>query len=92
MEERRAANEKIISFIAKAEEKLEGIHTDIISLNTKVGIQNGRVYKIEEWKTEIETKIKQRKDNYNTAMAAITVIATIIMAVSAWITIFNRGR
>lgn len=63
---------------------------NIESLKVAVNIQNGRVGKLEEWKLIIEQKIKQRKDNYATAQAVITVIATIVMAVAAWITIFNK--
>lgn len=31
-------------------ERLEGIHTAVDALNVKVGIQNGRVSKLENWK------------------------------------------
>ena len=90
MEERREANAKIISFMATAAEKLENIHIDIVQLNNKVGIQNGRVVKLEEWKQIIEQKIQQRKDNYNIIQAIITVVATVVMAISALVMIFKK--
>lgn len=63
---------------------------NIESLKNKVGIQNGRVLKLEEWKQDIEKKIKQRKDNYATVQAMITVVATIVMAVSAAVMIWKK--
>ena len=56
MEERRELNTRIVEFMAKAEEKLETIHTDIISLNQKVAIQNGRVTELEHDKSILEGK------------------------------------
>lgn len=53
MEERRANNDKIISFVATAEAKLESIHSDIVALNSKVAIQNGRIFKLETWQAFI---------------------------------------
>ncbi len=76
----RAKDEVVQKYQA---EKLE-------SVDVKVGIQNGRVYKLEAWKIEIEQKIKQRKDNYATIQAWITGIATVVMAVSAAIMIFKK--
>ena len=35
------------------EEKLKNIHEDIVDLNNKVGIQNGRIYKLEKWQAFI---------------------------------------
>lgn len=63
---------------------------NIEALKNAVNIQNGRVAKLEKWKEEIEQKIKQRKDNYANGQAAITVIATVVMAISAWIMIFKK--
>lgn len=60
------------------------------ALKNAVKIQNGRVVKLEEWKQEISLKIQQRKDNYAVAQAWITVIATVVMAISAWIMIFKK--
>lgn len=60
------------------------------AVKNAVKIQNGRVYKLEEWKQEIELKIKQRKDNYSIAQSLITLIATLVMAVSAFIVIFKK--
>lgn len=101
MEDRRRSDDKnwdeIKNFISESREyriKDEIVQKyqveNIESLKTKVGIQNGRVVKLEEWKLEIELKIKQRKDNYSTAQAFVTVIATVVMALSAWIMIFKK--
>ena len=60
------------------------------AVKNAVKIQNGRVFKLEEWKQVIEQKIQQRKDNYNSIQALITVIATIVMAVSAAVMIFKK--
>lgn len=63
---------------------------NIEALKNAVKVQNGRVYILETWKELIEQKIKQRKDNYATAQAIITIVATVVMAVSAWIMIFKK--
>lgn len=63
---------------------------NIEALKNQVKTQNGRVGNLEIWKQEIELRIKQRKDNYSTAMACITGIATIVMAISAAIMIFKK--
>ena len=60
------------------------------AVKVAVKTQNGRVFKLEEWKQVIEQKIQQRKDNYNSIQALITVIATIVMAVSAMAMIFKK--
>lgn len=62
----------------------------IQKLENQVKTQNGRVFGLEKWKEEIEQRIKQRKDNYSTAQAIITVVATIVMAASALIMIFKK--
>ena len=46
MDERRAGYGVI-------EERLKNIHEDILSLNIKVGIQNGRIFKLEKWQAFI---------------------------------------
>lgn len=63
---------------------------NIEAVKNQVKIQNGRVFSLEKWKEEIEAKIKQRKDIWGIVQAGITVIATIVMAVAAWITIFKK--
>ena len=81
MEERRELNAKIISFMATAEQKLETIHTDIISLNTKVGIQNGRVTELEKIKTQEEGKrlfVKQVGIVCGGIISLVTLIVLII--------------
>ena len=60
------------------------------ALKNAVKIQNGRVFKLESWQQEIEQKIKQRKDSYANMQALITVVATIVMAVSALVMIFKK--
>lgn len=60
------------------------------SVDTRVMIQNGRIGKLEKRQEEIDAKIKQRKDNYASIQAWITVIATIVMAYSAWIMIYKK--
>lgn len=101
IEERRRENDKIgneiRSFISESREyRIKDEITqkyqveNIEALKNKVGIQNGRVVKLEEWKQEIELKIKQRKDNYANVQAFITIAATIIMAISAAIMIFKK--
>lgn len=59
-------------------------------LREKVKIQNGRVFSLEKWKEEIELRIKQRKDNYATMQAIITIGATVVMAISATVMIFKK--
>lgn len=101
MEERRRSDDKnweeIKSFISESREyrAVDSITQkyqveNIESLKNAVQIQNGRVVKLEQWKGEIELKIKQRKDNYANGQALITVMATIVMAVSAAIMIFKK--
>lgn len=63
---------------------------NIEALKNQVKIQNGRVFSLEKWKEEIEVKIKQRKDNYANMQAIITVVATIVMAVSALVMIWKK--
>ena len=101
MEERRRENDKnweeIKIFIQESRDyrsrdevtqkfQAENLET----LKNAVKLQNGRVFKLEEWKQIIEQKIQQRKDNYNCIQALITVIATIVMAVSAMVMIFKK--
>jgi hypothetical protein len=101
MEERRRENDKnwdeIKSFINESREyrardevtqKYQAENLEAVKVAVK--IQNGRVFKLEEWKQVIEQKIQQRKDNYNSIQALITVIATIVMAVSAMVMIFKK--
>lgn len=93
-EERRRYDDKnwkeVINFISESREyrvadqitqkyQVENIE----ALKNAVKIQNGRIVKIEEWKSIIDEKMRQRKDNYANVQAWITVIATIIMAISA---------
>lgn len=63
---------------------------NIEALKNAVKIQNGRVVKLEEWRQIIDEKIKQRKDNYATIQAYITIVATVVMAFAAWVTIFKK--
>lgn len=101
MEERRRENDKnwdeIKNFIIESREyRIKDDITqkyqieNIEALKNKVEIQNSKVFKLESWKQEIELKIKQRKDNYTMIQATITIVATIVMAIAAWITIFKK--
>lgn len=63
---------------------------NIEALKNAVTIQNGRVVQLEKWRIDIDAKIQQRKDNYNTVQAWITVVATIVMAISAALMIFKK--
>lgn len=51
MDERRESNIEMRVFMASAKDKLDGIHSDIVALNAKVGIQNGRIFKLEKWQS-----------------------------------------
>ena len=101
MEDRRKIDDKnweeIKNFINESREyrardevtqKYQAENLEAVKVAVKT--QNGRVFKLEEWKQVIEQKIQQRKDNYNRAMAVITVIATVIMAISAVIVIIKK--
>lgn len=53
-EERRSIRwDDIVSHMATVNQKLDAISKDIGDLNTKVGIQNGRVRKLEDWKLTV---------------------------------------
>jgi hypothetical protein len=101
MEERRQENKEFFGKIEKFIEESRVYRAqdeitqkfqveNIEALKNAVIIQNGRVVKLEKWQQEIEQKIKQRKDNYATIQAWITVIATVVMAISAYIMIFKK--
>ena len=53
MEERRQGNVEMASAMATMAQKIIQIHDDIIALNAKVAIQNGRVFKLEKWQAFI---------------------------------------
>ena len=101
MEDRRRSDDKnwdeIKSFINESRDYRDRDEVtqkyqveNLEAVKVAVKTQNGRVFKLEEWKQVIEQKIQQRKDNYNSIQALITVIATIVMAVSAMIMIFKK--
>lgn len=101
MEDRRRADDKILSefrqfveesrvYRAKDEITQKFQAETLASVDERVKIQNGRIVKLETKQLATDTKIQQRKDNYNTALAIITVVATVVMAISAWITIFKK--
>ena len=52
---------------------------------------NGRVDEVEDWIKEAKVRIQDRKDLKINTQALVTVIATVIMAVSAIVVIFKRG-
>jgi len=81
MEERRELNTRIVEFMAKAEEKLETIHTDIIALNQKVAIQNGRVTELEHDKSILEGKrifVKQVSWVSGGVISIVTLVILIL--------------
>lgn len=53
MEERRANNDRIVAFMATSAGELKNISADIKELKNRVGIQNGRVFKLEKWQAFI---------------------------------------
>lgn len=63
---------------------------NIESLKNQVKFQNGRVFNLEKWKEEIEIKIKQKKDSWSKIQAWVTIICTIVMAISAVIMIGKK--
>ena len=73
MDERRELNNKIVDFMARAEERDIAMHNDIIALNTKVSIQNGRVFKLERWQWMIIG-----------GGCVITVLITILGIIPLW--------
>lgn len=73
MEERRELNNKIVDFMARAEERDISMHNDIIALNNKVAIQNGRVFKLERWQWMIIG-----------GGCVITVLITILGIIPLW--------
>lgn len=100
-EERRRSDDKnwnvVTKFIDESreyrtkDEMTQKLQVDNIeALKNAVKIQNGRVYTLEKWKEEIEIKIKQRKDNYANIQAIITLLATVVMGVSAAIMIWKK--
>ena len=73
MEERRELNNKIVDFMARAEERDISMHNDIIALNNKVAIQNGRVFKLERWQWMIIG-----------GGCVVTVLITILGIIPLW--------
>ena len=73
MEERRELNNKIVDFMARSEERDVAMHNDIIALNNKVAIQNGRVFKLERWQWMIIG-----------GGCVITVLITILGIIPLW--------
>ncbi len=51
--ERRQANIEMVAAMATMSQKVIQIHDDIISLNNKVSVQNGRIFKLEKWQAFI---------------------------------------
>lgn len=101
MDERRSNNDKnwdeIKSFISesrvyrKSDEITQNYQVENIeALKNQVKLQNGRVFNLERWKEEIEIKIKQKKDNNIIFQQRLTVIATVIMAISAIVILFKK--
>lgn len=63
---------------------------NIEALKNQVKVQNGRVFTIEKWKEEIEIRIKQRKDYWVIFQTVLTLVATIVMAISGYVVMFKK--
>ncbi len=94
VEDRRRADDKnwdeIKTFIEesrtyRATDKLKQEYqiASMEALNERVKIQNGRVGRLEDWKKDLESGVKNKKDSQATTQAVITIVATIIMALAA---------
>lgn len=101
MEERRKANDRdwdsIRNFIIESREyRIKDEVTqkfqieNIEALKNQVKIQNGRVGTLEKWQESIQTRIKEKIDRKSSMQAVITVVATVIMAISAIVMIFIK--
>lgn len=53
MQERRQGYIDMAVFMSGTKDRLEAIHADVVELNKKVAIQNGRIFKLEKWQTFI---------------------------------------
>lgn len=51
---------------------------------------NGRVDELEEWKGKIQTRIDDKRESRINSQALVTVVATVIMAVSAIVMYFKH--
>lgn len=112
MEERRKENEQhwydINKFISESREyraKDEVVQKyqveNIEALKNQVKAQNGRVLELEKWREEIKLRIKNRREEIDSAIQSekdswvnvqtlITIITGIIMAVSAVVMILKK--
>lgn len=94
MEERRRANDEnwaeIKNFITESREYRAA---DIVKQNyilEQVKRTNGRVDSLEDWQKESKIRIQDRKDSKINTQALVTIIATVIMAVSAAVMLFKK--
>jgi len=101
MEERRRENDKnwdeIKNFIKDQtsfnNESREYRAADIVKqeyIMAQVKKTNGRVDEIEDWIKEAKVRIQDKKDSRINAQALITIIATVIMAVSAAVMLLKK--
>lgn len=101
MEERRRENDKnweeIKHFIAESREyRVKDELTqkfqveNIESLKNKVDFQNGRLYKVEKWKQEIENTEATKKASKESIYGLITLVSTILTAVAVVWAMFKK--
>lgn len=74
MQERRQDYLDMRVFMTSSKDKLDALHGELIELNKKVAIQNGRVFKLEKWQTFVFG-----------VCAACGVITTIFGIIPLWI-------
>jgi hypothetical protein len=95
VEERRRNDdrnwEEVKNFIAESREyrAADSVRQEYIAAQVKK--TNGRVDILEDFQKEIEIKIKDRKENRINTQTLITIIATVVMAISALVMIFKHG-
>ena len=95
MEERRRSDDnnwqEIKNFISESREYRAADQVKQEYIMSQVKTTNGRVDEVEDWIKEAKVRIQDRKDLKINTQALVTVIATVIMAVSAIVVIFKRG-
>lgn len=101
MAEQRNANEQSRLYRAQDDISQKYQAENIASLVEQVKKQNGRTFELEKWREEVQNRIKNRREEIDAAIqekkdkklntqSLITIIATVIMAVSAAVMIFKK--
>lgn len=73
---RSSSIEAVLVSLGKLEEASGTIKATVIDLNTRVGIQNGKVAKLEKWQSFIQGAI---------AILILMIVPIIINFVSSWL-------